>query len=96
MLPLLNQSELSSLTSLKAWGDPEKFKSKITFLLILTGGCIEGDRVFGLSTMWVHLYQARTPTMEEAVKQLTPLPSTWSDSICLGVDEWGHLPCTTP
>ena len=75
----ITQSELSSLTSLKAWGNPERFKSKVAFLLILTGGCTMGDRVFGLSTMWVHLYQARAPTMEEAVKQLTPLPSTGSD-----------------
>ena len=35
--------------------------------------------MFGLSTMWVHLYQARAPTMEEAVKQLTLLHSTGSD-----------------
>ena len=30
--------------------------------------------MFGLSTMWIHPYQARVPTMEEVVKQLTPLP----------------------
>ena len=75
----ITQSELSSLTSLKVWGDPERFKSNVTFLLILTGGCTVRDRVFGLSAMWVHLYKARAPTMEEAVKQLTPLPSTGSD-----------------
>ena len=51
----ITQLELSSLTSLKAWGDPEKFKSEVAFLLILTGGCTEGDRVFSLSTIWVHL-----------------------------------------
>ena len=73
------QSELSSLTSLKVWGDPEKFKSKVAFLLTLTGWCTEEDWVFGLSMMWVHLYQARAPTMEEVVKQLTPLPYTGSD-----------------
>ena len=38
-----------------------------------------GDRVFGLSTVLVHQYQARAPTMEEAVKQLTPLPFTGPD-----------------
>ena len=72
----ITQSELPSLTSIKTWDDPEIFKSKVTFLLILTGGCTEGDRVFGLSTMWVHPYQARAPTMKEAVKQLTPQPYT--------------------
>ena len=60
-------------------GWPGEVQSKVTFLLTLTGGCTEGDRMFGLSTMGVHPYQARAPTIEEAVKQLTPLPSTGSD-----------------
>ena len=76
----ITQLELSSLTSLKAWGNPEKFKSKVTFFLILARRCTEGDKVFGLSTIWVHLYQARAPTTGEAVKLLTLLPSTGSDS----------------
>ena len=75
----ITQSELSSLTSFKAWGDLEMFKNEFAFLLILTGGCTEGDRVFGLSTMWIYPYQARAPSMEEAVKELTLLPSTGSD-----------------
>ena len=75
----ITQLELCSLTSLRAWDDPEKFKNKVAFLLILTGGCTEGDRVFCLSTMWVYPYQARVPTMEEAVKWLTPLPFTGPD-----------------
>ena len=75
----ITQSELSSLTSLKAWGDPEMFRSDVTFLLILTKGCTVADRVYGLSMIWVHLYQARVSTMEEAVKQLTPLSSTGPD-----------------
>ena len=84
----ITQSELSSLTSLKAWDDQERFKSDVAFLLILTGGCAVGDRVFGLFTMWVHAYQARAPTMEEAIKQLTlyhPLgltvPMPWCSSM---------------
>ena len=75
----ITQSELSSLTSLKAWGNPEKFKSKVAFLLVLTRGCTEEDKVFGLSMIWVHPYQARAPTIEEAVKLLTLLLSTGSD-----------------
>ena len=75
----ITQSELSSLTSLKAWGSLEKFNSNVAFLLILTGECTVGDKVYGLSTVWVHPYQARVSTMEEAVKQLTPLISTGPD-----------------
>ena len=75
----ITQSELSSLTSLKAWGNLEKFRRDITFLLILTKECTAGDIVYGLSTMWVHPYQARVSTVEETVKQLTPLISTGPD-----------------
>ena len=75
----ITQSELSSLTSLGAWGDLEKFKSDVPFLLILTRECAVGDRVFGLSTMWVHPNQARAPTMYKGVKQLTPQISTGPD-----------------
>ena len=75
----ITQSELSSLTSLKAWGDPERFKSEVAFLLISTRGCTEEDKVFGLATIWAHPFQARAPTIEEVVKLLTPLLSTGSD-----------------
>ena len=34
------------------------------------------DRVYGLSTIWVNLYQARVSTVEEAVRQLTALVSS--------------------
>ena len=81
--PLLNQfhvtsithSDLSSLTSLKAWGDAEKFCSDVT-LLVLTEEGAAGDRVYSLPTIWVNSYQAWVSTMEEAVKQLTALVST--------------------
>ena len=52
---------------------------KVTFLLILTRGCTEGNKVFGLSMILIQPYQARVATLEEAVKLLTPLPSTGSD-----------------
>ena len=78
--PLLDQFHVTSitqlelsLTSLKAWGNPEKFQNNIAFLLVLTGECTVGDRVYGLSTMWVNPYQARVSMVEEAVKQLAPL-----------------------
>ena len=75
----ITQSELSSLTSLKAWDDLEKFQSDAAFLLIVTKKGTVGDRVYGLSMMWVNPYQARVSTVEEAVKQLTTLISTGPD-----------------
>ena len=87
--PLLNQfhvtsitySELSSLTSLKAWGDVEKFCSDLalTYWCQLKAGTV-GDRIYGLSMIWVNPYQARVPNVEEVVKQLTmPMVPTGAD-----------------
>ena len=72
----ITHSELSSLTSLKAWGDMEMFCNDVTFLLVLTEEGAVRDGVYRLSMIWVNPYQARVPTMEEAVKQLTTLVST--------------------
>ena len=38
-----------------------------------------GEEMYGLAMMYTNPYQARVPTMEEAVKQLTPLTSTGPD-----------------
>ena len=75
----ITQLELSSLTSLKGWGDAEKFHSDITFHLVSTKEGVAGDRMYGHSTVWVIHYQARVPTVEEAVKQLTALFSSGCD-----------------
>ena len=72
----LTQLELFSLTSLKGWGDAEKFCNDITFLLVSAKEEVTGDRMHGLSTVWVNPYQARVPTVEEAVRELTTLVSS--------------------
>ena len=74
----ITQSEVSSLTSLKAWGE-ETFHSDIAFLLVSTEEGVAGDRMFGLSMVWVNPYQARVPTAEEAYNQLTALVSSRPD-----------------
>ena len=60
----VTQSELSSLTCLKAWGDKEKFCNDITFLLVSAEEKATGDRKYGLSTIWVNPCQARVCSME--------------------------------
>ena len=72
----ITQSELSSLTSLKAWGDAEKFCTDIAFLLVSTKEEATGDRTYGLSTVWVNPFQARVSTVEEVVRELTTLASS--------------------
>ena len=69
----LTQLVLFSLTSLKAWGDVEKLHKDIAFLLVSAAEEVTGDRMYGLSTVWVNPYQARVPTVEEAVRELTAL-----------------------
>ena len=72
----VTQSELTSLTHLKVWGDTERFYSDVAFLLVLSKEGVVGERVYGLTMVWVHLYQARVSTIGSAVEQLTQLAST--------------------
>ena len=67
----ITQSELSSLTGLKAWGDKEKFHNDITFLLVSAKEEETGDRKYSLSNIWMNPCQARVPSIEEVVKELT-------------------------
>ena len=67
--------ELSSLTCLLAWGDPKRFCSGVAFLLIFPEEGIAGGRVYWLAMVWVHPYQARVSTIEDAVKKLILLAS---------------------
>ena len=73
---LYNSLELSSLTSLKAWGEKQKICHDIAFLLILAEEEATGDRRYCLSTIWVNSCQARVCSMEEVVRELT----TWVSS----------------
>ena len=88
------QSELSSLTSLKAWGDAEKFCNDIAFLLVSTKEELTGDRMYGLSTVWVNPYQPRVSTVE-AVRELTALVSSgpnWPYTLVQLNEDTHHVP----
>ena len=74
-LASISLSELSSLTSLRAWGDTEKFCSNLAYLLVSTAL----DWVHGLTPVCVNPYQARISTVEEVVWQLTTLTSSGSN-----------------
>ena len=75
----VTQSELSSLTGLKAREDKEKFCNNITFLLVSAEEDTTGDRKYVLSTIWVNPCQARVHSMEEAVRELTAWVFSGSD-----------------
>ena len=80
-IPFDLHNSIRALLSLqpKGLGDTEKFCSDISFLLISTEEEAIGDRIYGLSTVWVNPYQARIPTVEEAVVELTTLASSGPD-----------------
>ena len=75
----ITQWELSSLTSLKAWGEKQKVHNDITFLLVLAEGEATGGQRYGLSAIWVNPSQARVHSMEEAVRELTAWVSSGPD-----------------
>ena len=71
--------ELSSLTSLKVWGEKQRVHHDITFLLVLAEEEATGDWKYSLSTTWVNPGQARAHSMEEAVENLTAWVSSGPD-----------------
>ena len=78
-IPSITLVELSSLTSLKAWGEKQRIFHDNTFLLILAEEEATGDRRYGLSTIWVNPCQARAHSTEEAVRELTAWVSSGPD-----------------
>ena len=55
-LASISHSELSSLTSLKAWGDTKMFCSNLPYLLVSTDEEAALDRVYGLAPIWLNPY----------------------------------------
>ena len=94
----MTQSELTSLTCLKAWGDAKKSCSNVAFLLVLTEEGAAGERAYGLAMVWVHPYQARVSTIDGATKQLTQLASTrpdWPNALVQLNRDAHHVPLPT-
>ena len=69
----VTQMELVSLTCQKVWGNVDKICSDIALLLVLPKEGVAEERTYGLTMVWVHPYQARVSTIEEAIKQLDQL-----------------------
>ena len=96
-LPSVTQLQLSSLTSLKAWGEKQKAHQDITYLVVLAEEGPTQDRKYGLSTIWVNPCQARVCSMEEVVRELTAWVSSGPIlALHLGAVIQGNLPCATP
>ena len=76
-------------------GDAENFCSDVAFLLVLTKEGAMRDKVYSLSMIWVNPYQARVPTVQEAVKQLTTLVSTRPYTLVQFNGDTHHVPLLT-
>ena len=72
----VTQSELSALSQAGAWGDSEKPKCDMAFLLLVPNKTTEGERVFGLVAVWVHPHQEHHPFLDEVAQKLTLLIDT--------------------
>ena len=57
----VTQQRLSSLTHLWVLGDFKRFHSNMVFLLILPKEDVAGERVYGLTVVWIYPCQARVP-----------------------------------
>ena len=100
--PLLCQFHVTSITQSallshqpKGLRDAEKFYSDVTFLLVSTEEEATGDRMYGLSTVWVNSYQARVPTVEETARELTTLASSgpnWHYALVQLNEDTHHAP----
>ena len=91
----ITQLELSSLTSLKAWGKKQKVCNNIAFLLVLAKGEVTGGRWYGLSTIWVNPSQAKVHSMEEMVRELTAWVSNgpnWPYALVWLHEDTHHMP----
>ena len=73
-----SQAELSSLNSLKVWGEGQMPHHNIAFLLVQVEN-VMGDRHYGLSVVWADPSQVRAASMEEAVGKLTTCTSSGTD-----------------
>ena len=73
--PCHSQVELSSINSLKVWGNIQKPHYDIAYLLVWVENDRK-DRHYGISIVWVNPNQVRAATMEEVVKKLTACTSS--------------------
>ena len=77
-LPCHSPTDLILVSSFKVWEDIQNPCHNLAYLLVCIGDTKE-EIQYGVSLAWVSPHQARTPTMEEAVKKLATCTSNGSD-----------------
>ena len=89
------QTQLTTLSQARAWGEVEKHQWDMAFLMIVPSNNSGSDQVCGLAAMWVHPQQGHLPTLVEAAWKLMILVDSGPDwlyaFICIN-DSMLHVP----
>ena len=62
----IQQALLTALSQAGAWGNTEKPRNNVAFLLITPSLAVGCERIFGLMAVWVHPHQTYLMSMVEA------------------------------
>ena len=76
---VIMQAQLITLLGAGTWGNIEKPRQDMVFLIIAPSTAIGCERVFGLTAVWAHLCQAHFPPLPEAACILVLLADVSKD-----------------
>ena len=77
-LPYHTSGELLSISHFKVWGDTQKPRNDMAYLLVCTGDA-SGAESYGFALVWISPHQAQASTMEEALGTLSACISSGPD-----------------
>ena len=70
---VIMQAQLIALSQAGAWGNIEKPRWDMAFLIIVPSITVRCERVFSLTAVWAHQHQVHIPTLPEAASKLVLL-----------------------
>ena len=73
------QTQLTALSQAAAWGEVERPRQDVAFLMIVPSTNAGGDQVLSLAAVWVHPCQGHLSTLVEAAKKLMLLADDGPD-----------------
>ena len=73
------QTQWTALSQAGPWGEVEKPRWDMAFLMIAPSTNDGGDQFLSLAVVWVHPHQGHLPTLAEAAQKLMPLVDNGPD-----------------
>ena len=92
------QRQLTALSQSGAWGDVEKSRQDMAFVLIVPSLAVRCEQVFILTTVWVHPHQAHLPTLVGVAWKLMLLANegtNWPYAYTQMDDAMAHMPLSS-